>query len=79
MDQDKHGKREGGEIDVVRYFKDENYRKGLTAEQRARLPKHPAGELKPTDDVLVAMRQSLKTDPECYSTRTEIQGCTCPK
>lgn len=30
-------------IEVIQAWKDENYRDGLTAEQRAQLPEHPAG------------------------------------
>lgn len=30
-------------IEVIQAWKDEEYRDGLTAEQRAQLPEHPAG------------------------------------
>ncbi len=70
------------EVDIVRYWKDEQYRNSLTPEQRAGLPEHPAGEAELSDEMLDSvsggMRESLSTDPKCYSVRTEIQGCTCP-
>lgn len=36
-------------FDVVRAWKDENYRQGLTEEQLSTLPVNPAGELELTD------------------------------
>ncbi len=40
------------QFDVVRAWKDENYRQSLNEEQLNTLPSHPAGELELTDDEL---------------------------
>ena len=39
-------------VDVVRAWRDAEYRKGLTEEQRAALPAHPAGVVDLDDDTL---------------------------
>ena len=39
-------------IDVIRAWKDEQYRLGLTEEQRRQLPAHPAGLIELSDDEL---------------------------
>ena len=40
-------------LDIIRAWKDEEYRRSLTEEQRAQLPEHPSGavELQDTDGV----------------------------
>lgn len=39
-------------IDIVRAWKDEQYRMSLTAEERAQLPQNPAGMVELTDSDL---------------------------
>jgi mersacidin/lichenicidin family type 2 lantibiotic len=40
------------EVDVIRAWKDEEYRRSLTEAQRAALPAHPAGLVELTDGEL---------------------------
>ena len=40
------------QVNVVRAWKDEEYRNSLSAAERAALPDNPAGVLQPTDDEL---------------------------
>lgn len=39
-------------IDIVRAWKDAEYRQSLSAEELARLPEHPAGAIELTDEEL---------------------------
>ena len=41
-------------LDVIRGWKDEDYRSSLSHEQRAMLPEHPAGVIELTDEELDA-------------------------
>jgi len=36
-------------LDIIRAWKDEDYRNGLTEELRARIPAHPSGAIEITD------------------------------
>ena len=40
------------QIDIVRAWKDEEYRSGLSEEERALIPEHPVGEIELTDSEL---------------------------
>ena len=39
-------------LDVIRGWKDEDYRRSLSQEQRAMLPEHPAGVIELSDEEL---------------------------
>ncbi len=39
-------------LDIIRAWKDKNYRNSLSAEQQSSLPEHPAGEIELTSDEL---------------------------
>jgi mersacidin/lichenicidin family type 2 lantibiotic len=60
-------------IDVVRAWKDEDYRANLTAEQQAALPANPAGLVELTDEML----QAVSGTGPCQTTYTSGFSCTC--
>jgi hypothetical protein len=68
---------EGG----FRYWKVKEFRKTMTPQEVEGLEgEHPAGEMRfPDEVVLVSMMPERSTTKVCYSARTEIQGCSCPK
>ena len=43
-------------IDVIRAWEDPEYRKSLSAEERAKLPANPVGEIELTEDDLTEIR-----------------------
>ncbi len=43
------------ENDIIRAWKDEDYRNSLTEEQKERLPENPAGLIELTDDDMSSM------------------------
>ncbi len=45
-------------LDVVRAWKDEEYRNSLTEEQRAQLPENPAGLIDLTEEDIISVIQS---------------------
>jgi mersacidin/lichenicidin family type 2 lantibiotic len=57
-------------IDVIRAWKDEGYRRGLTAAQRAQLPAHPAGAIEFQDRSLEEASGLFEGSPchRCQST-----------
>ena len=56
-------------IDVVRAWKDEQYRLSLTEEERSQLPSHPVGTMDLSDADLMSVFGGLEVDPG--------GGCTC--
>jgi mersacidin/lichenicidin family type 2 lantibiotic len=62
--------------DLIRAWKDETYRNGLTAEQLAAMPAHPAGVLELTEDELAGVDGAL---PPILSlcTITIVYGASC--
>jgi mersacidin/lichenicidin family type 2 lantibiotic len=62
-------------VDIIRAWKDEEYRRSLTEEQRAALPAHPAGLVELSDEQLTAVNGGNKPTAFCptYPHRT----CTC--
>jgi mersacidin/lichenicidin family type 2 lantibiotic len=72
-------------IDVVRAWRDEEYRNSLTEEERASLPENPAGMALVEDSVLKTISggcgASLKTycyTEECQPGSTWMQSCVTP-
>jgi mersacidin/lichenicidin family type 2 lantibiotic len=78
------------DIDVVRAWKDEEYRSSLTEAQRAQLPENPAGMIELTDEAmnevvggLPGLTQLLRCGvfftitAECGCRRTVTGGCRC--
>ena len=81
------------DIDVVRAWKDEEYRSSLTEAQRAQLPENPAGMIDLTDEAinevvgglafpgitkLLGCGQHFTLTAECRCPRTITGGCRCP-
>jgi mersacidin/lichenicidin family type 2 lantibiotic len=69
-------------IDIIRAWKDEEYRNSLSEEQRAQLPENPAGliELGDTDMESVAGGVEIKSTESlamslCCSLVTTLGGC----
>jgi mersacidin/lichenicidin family type 2 lantibiotic len=48
------------EQDIVRAWKDQNYRESLTEEQRSQLPENPAGLAELSDEVLETIAGGLR-------------------
>ncbi len=60
-------------LDVIRAWKDEEYRESLTEEERRLLPEHPAGMIELGDAELEGVGGGAKFLP------TEKQRCTAGK
>jgi mersacidin/lichenicidin family type 2 lantibiotic len=58
-------------IDVVRAWRDEEYRNSLTEQQRASLPENPAGLASVSDDVLRSITGG------CCTTETKCSRAIC--
>jgi mersacidin/lichenicidin family type 2 lantibiotic len=58
-------------VDVVRAWKDEEYRASLTEAERAQLPAHPAGLIELDDEEMKAVL-GAGTASSCF------RHCTCP-
>jgi mersacidin/lichenicidin family type 2 lantibiotic len=60
---------------VIRAWRDEEYRRSLSAEERAMLPEHPAGALTDLDDeVLSSLTGGCGTWKDCGNT-TWVASC----
>ncbi|RCJ19620.1 hypothetical protein A6770_05620 [Nostoc minutum NIES-26] len=81
------------DIDVVRAWKDEEYRSSLTEAQRAQLPENPAGLIdimdEETNEIIggwsfpvitkfLRCGRVLSLTAECHCARTITGGCRCP-
>ncbi len=70
--------------DIIRAWKDEEYRNSLSEEQRAQLPENPAGMVELPDESMQAIAggagaQSFNNTnplPVCVQTVTRTCGCT---
>lgn len=67
-------------VDVIRAWKDEEYRLSLTEEERASLPEHPAGVIQLKDEQMGKVIGG--TGSNCYHTSsrgcyTQFGTCTC--
>jgi mersacidin/lichenicidin family type 2 lantibiotic len=69
-------------IDVVRAWKDPSYRHGLTAEEIARVPSHPAGLVDLSDEELKEASglasYAVTTSPGCTLSETYRRSRCCP-
>lgn len=72
------------DIDVIRAWKDEEYRSSLTEAQRTQLPENPAGLVDLTDEDITGVGggwpwgRVLTITAECRCPRTLTGGCRCP-
>jgi mersacidin/lichenicidin family type 2 lantibiotic len=68
-------------IDIIRAWKDEEYRNSLSEEQRSQLPKNPAGIVELSDADMEALAGGFSLAPKKPTTKTKtIAGyvtCTC--
>ena len=55
-------------LDLIRAWKDESYREGLTSHERALLPQNPAGAIELTEDELASIDGGML--PISYTTLT---------
>ncbi|NJN09340.1 MAG: mersacidin/lichenicidin family type 2 lantibiotic [Richelia sp. SL_2_1] len=62
-------------LDIVRAWKDEEYRASLSPEQKAQLPENPAGLIELTNDDMSSLGGGLVADP----THTKTCKHCCPK
>jgi mersacidin/lichenicidin family type 2 lantibiotic len=54
-------------IDVIRAWKDEDYRRSLSAEQLAQLPAHPAGGIEVRQSDRVSFEAGRRTYLGCHT------------
>jgi mersacidin/lichenicidin family type 2 lantibiotic len=54
-------------IDVIRAWKDEDYRRSLSAEQLAQLPAHPAGGIEVRQSDRVSFEAGRRTWGGCFT------------
>jgi mersacidin/lichenicidin family type 2 lantibiotic len=61
-------------LDIIRAWKDEDYRRSLSAEEHAQLPQHPAGLIELTDADLdnVIGAQATTLDSDCREKKGRI-------
>ena len=69
-------------VNVIRAWKDEEYRLGLSEEERALLPEHPAGLIHLREDQLGSVVGGSSQGGGCYHTAsqqcyTQFSTCTC--
>jgi mersacidin/lichenicidin family type 2 lantibiotic len=50
-------------IDIIRAWKDPEYRDSLSAEEKAQLPEHPAGLIELDDDDMSSFAGGMVADP----------------
>ena len=74
--------REDADGGPFRYWQFKEFRSTMTSKEVEQLEgEHPAGKLEFPDEVVFVARSERRprrTTKECYSARTEIQGCSCP-
>ena len=66
--------------DIIRAWKDVQYRSNLSKEQRALLPQHPAGSTELTDEDLGVVAGGLPKETHSTVTQNDIcccSGCAC--
>jgi mersacidin/lichenicidin family type 2 lantibiotic len=62
--------------DIIRAWKDPEYRAGLTPDEEARLPAHPAGPIELEDAYLDGISGAMICVKTTYSTKTS-KGWRC--
>ena len=69
-------------VDVIRAWKDEEYRLSLSDAERALLPEHPAGLIRLRDDQMGSVLGGSSQGGGCYHTSSDhcytlFGTCTC--
>jgi mersacidin/lichenicidin family type 2 lantibiotic len=64
-----------GILDIIRAWEDPEYRKSLSAEQRAKLPPNPVGEIELTEDELTEVMGAAQSGA---SAGCNTKTCTSP-
>jgi mersacidin/lichenicidin family type 2 lantibiotic len=69
-------------VDVIRAWKDEDYRQSLSDAQRAMLPPHPAGLIELAEEQMGGVVGGSSQGGGCYHTAskecyTQFSTCTC--
>ncbi len=62
-------------LDIIRAWKDEDYRRSLSEAERAQLPTHPAGLIEIDDTDLGLVAGGMR--PNTHSTVTSNDICCC--
>lgn len=62
------------EINIIRAWKDEEYRNSLTEEQRAKLPQNPVGQVDLSEEDLGVVSGGMR--PNTALTQCSDDGCT---
>jgi mersacidin/lichenicidin family type 2 lantibiotic len=65
-------------VDVIRAWKDEEYRQSLTEEERAQLPPHPAGLIELSEAELAKSMGAGRTTHNCPITQPRITCLPIP-
>ncbi len=65
------------DFDIVRAWKDEEYRNGLSSEQRAMLPENPAGMIDLSDEELGDVLAAAAAGTTCWLTAGCCNLATC--
>jgi mersacidin/lichenicidin family type 2 lantibiotic len=65
-------------LDIIRAWKDEEYRLNLTEAERALLPEHPAGLIQLDDNELRSVLGAGPHDTGIAGSSGCINRCTCP-
>jgi mersacidin/lichenicidin family type 2 lantibiotic len=56
-------------IDIIRAWKDEDYRNSLTEDQRSQLPENPAGMLELSNSEMESLKGGMMNNPSAACTR----------
>jgi mersacidin/lichenicidin family type 2 lantibiotic len=64
-------------IDVVRAWRDPEYRAGLSEAELAQLPPHPAEAMEVSDEALLGVVAGLRPEGSATSTPTSSCDCCC--
>ncbi|MBV6622421.1 MAG: mersacidin/lichenicidin family type 2 lantibiotic [Rivularia sp. (in: Bacteria)] len=68
-------------IDIIRAWKDEEYRNSLSEEQRSQLPENPAGMVELSDEDMESMAGGVYLYPTSavgFTTKASVYNCPLP-
>ena len=67
------------EFDIIRAWKDPEYRKSLTEEQRSQLPENPAGMIELPDEEMEKIQGGLFKSKICFNPKGHTKALICIK